>query len=139
MSCRENGSRLYFQLFNRSEVANEGLLAGRMARFQLNWLSKLLVLKEETRGAFLELKQQVEQPLGPIFLNTVFFFFLLIFNLMSIRRKIYLIGSFSQKLLSFHLAKGCVSTSHARTPLLTLSTQKTTAVVPGALSDFLST
>lgn len=47
----------------------------RQARFQPNWLYKLLALKAEAGGALSERKQQVEQPLGPIFLNTVLFFF----------------------------------------------------------------
>lgn len=43
--------------------------------------------KSRDGGAFPELEQQVEQPLGSIFLNIMHYFFLYIFNLMSIRGK----------------------------------------------------
>jgi hypothetical protein len=57
------------------------------ASFQLNCLYEALVQKSRGQANFSELKQQVEQPLGHIFLHTVLLFFLSIFNLMSIRRK----------------------------------------------------
>lgn len=48
---------------------------------------KLPGQKAGARGASPGLEQQVVQPLGPIFLNNVLFFFHLIFNFMSIRKK----------------------------------------------------
>lgn len=64
------GSIFSFSIGQRQLMSAAG---GRQVCCQLNWLCKLLALKAETGGAFPEMKQQVEQPLGPIFLNTMLF------------------------------------------------------------------